>query len=390
MIAHRPGGSRDQCRETAPRDVMLSDVGAFPLGTIADTVRAISDALASFFDSLAQVGFGDLALALALFGSYLVLRALATYNACRAAYPAERILYRHIWGAYVAAFGLNGVVPAGGGSIVQLVLSKRSIPHSRYPAVTVALSVVLVFDTVACIATLIYAFSQPIFPGLGQFVDLNSFDLAFLAGHVALVLFILTATAVLALAAYGWASSRYATFREDLVRGTAILRLRRRYFIGMVLPQSGAYALKVASYWLMLDAFGVGGSLRNALLVLAAQYIASIVPFTPGGLGATQALLVVIFGGAASSGAVAAYSVGQQVALVAFTLLLAFVSIVTIFRYKSFRALLSDARTTHAAERAVELGEEGKEAPAGDGAPASVNDDEALATPESLPAQHHP
>ena len=217
-----------------------------PLASVGDTVSAVSAAIASFFDSIAQVHFGDLALALALFGAYLVMRALASYNACRAAYPEERIEYRRIWGAYVAAFGLNGVVPAGGGSIVQLVLSKHSIPRSRYMAVTVALSVVLVFDTVACLATLGYAFTQPQFPRPGDFVNLNSFDLAFFAGHVALVLFILTAIAVLALwPPTRWASRRYATFREDLWRGTAILRQRRRYVIGMCVPQGAAYGLRV-------------------------------------------------------------------------------------------------------------------------------------------------
>ncbi len=329
-------------------------IEAAPLGSVGDTARAVADAMGSFFDSLAQVRFGDLALALLLFAAYLLLRALATYNACRAAYPDEPIQYRRIWGAYVAAFGINGVVPAGGGTVVQLVLSKRSIPHSRYVAVSVALCVVLVFDTVACAATLGYAFAQPTFPSPGDFVNLNSFDLAFFAGHVSLVLFLLTATALLVLVAYAWASSRFAFFREDIRRGTAILRQRRRYVTGMCVPQGGAYALRVGSYWLMLDAFGVGGSLSNAMLVLAAQYIASIVPFTPGGLGATQALLVVIFASAAPTATVAAYSVGQQVAIVVFTLVVAFVAIAAIFRYRSFRALLSDARATHAAERAAE------------------------------------
>lgn len=351
-----------------------------PVASAADTARAVADAIGSFFDSIAQVHFGDLAFALALFGAYLVLRALATYNACRAAYPQEHIQFRRIWGAYVAAFGLNGVVPAGGGSIVQLVLSKRSIANSRYTAVVVALSVVLVFDTVACAATLAYAFSNPLFPSPGDFVNLNSFDLAFLAGHFPLVLFVVTAAVVLGLTVYGWASRRYASLREDVWRGTAILRQRRRYVIGMCVPQAGAYGLRLGSYWLMLDAFGVGGSLANAMLVLAAQYIASIVPFTPGGLGATQALLVVIFASAASTDTVAAYSVGQQFALVAFTLLLAFISIATIFRYRSFRALLTDARATHAAEIAEERRAE---------RPAPVAVEPALEAPV-LPAPEHP
>jgi glycosyltransferase 2 family protein len=327
---------------------------SLPIGSVADTVRAFTDAAGSFFDSLAQVRPGDLALALLVFCVYLVLRARASFNACRAAYPDAPIEFRRIWGAYIAAFGLNGIVPAGGGSVVQLVLTKASIPRSRYSTITVALCVVLVFDTFACAAIIAYAFTQSVFPRPADFVDLNSFDISFFAGHIGLVLFIITAMAAAALCAYAWASVRYARFRDDLRQGTAILHQRRRYLLGMCVPQGGAYACRIGSYWLMLEAFRIGATLRNALLMLAAQIIAAIVPFTPGGAGAVQALLVVVFAGAASATTVAAFSVGQQIAYLALTLALAFGAMVVVFRYRSFRALLRDTRATHAADLAAE------------------------------------
>jgi uncharacterized membrane protein YbhN (UPF0104 family) len=325
-----------------------------PLASIADTLRAIGDGAGSFFESLAQVRLGYLAAALAAFAVYLVLRARASFNALRAAYPDEPIPFRRIWGAYVAAYGLNGVVPAGGGSVVQLVLTKASIPRSRYATVTVALCVVLVFDTVMMAVILGYAFTQGVFPKPADFVNLNSFDISFFAGHVGLTLFILTCLTFTGLAVYAWAAVRYARFREHVRQGVAILSDRRRYVLGMCVPQFGAYVFRIGAYWLMLDAFRVGGSLRNATLVLAAQIIAAIVPFTPGGAGAVQALLVVIFAGSASSETVAAFSVGQQIAFTVFTLLLGFAAIALIFRYRSFRALLRDTRATHAAEIAEE------------------------------------
>jgi uncharacterized membrane protein YbhN (UPF0104 family) len=341
-------------RVSLPAAHVASALAGMPEASIADTVRAFTDAAGSFFDDLAQVRFGDLVLALAVFSVYLVLRAFASYTACRAAYPDEKIQFRRIWGAYIAAYGLNGVVPAGGGSVVQLVLTKASIPRSRYPTITVALCVVLVFDTVACVAIVGYAFTQNAFPRPADFVDLNSFDIAFFASHVGLVLFLLTVLGTSILAFYGWASARYARFREDVLRGTAILHQRRRFLFGMCLPQAAAYAARIGAYGLMLDAFRIGGSLRNAVLVLAAQIIAAIVPFTPGGAGAVQALLVVIFAGAASTTQVAAFSVGQQIAFVALTLTLGFGAMVLIFRYRSFRALLRDTRATHAADLAAE------------------------------------
>lgn len=333
---------------------LASALMVVPEATIADTVRAFTDAAGQFFDDLTKVRFGDLALALAVFAVYLALRARASFNACRAAYPDEPIEFRRIWGAYVAAYGLNGVVPAGGGSVVQLVLTKASIPRSRYSTITVALCVVLLFDTVACAAILGYSFTDSAFPRPADFVDLQSFDIAFFASHVGLVLFILTALATTGLAAFAWASVRYARFRDDVRQGTAILHQRRRYLLGMCVPQGGAYVCRIGAYWLILEAFRIGGSVRAAVLMLAAQIISAIVPFTPGGAGAVQALLVVIFAGAASSSEVAAFSVGQQIAFVAFTLALAFAAMALIFRYRSFRALLRDTRATHAADLAAE------------------------------------
>ena len=36
------------------------------------------------------------------------LRARASFHILRAAYPAEQIPFRMIWGAYLAAYGFNG------------------------------------------------------------------------------------------------------------------------------------------------------------------------------------------------------------------------------------------------------------------------------------------
>ena len=98
--------------------------------------------------------------------------------------------------------------------------------------------------------------------------------------------------------------------------------------------QFGSWVLRFASYWALLDAFHIGGSVRNALLVLAVQVVASVFPFTPGGAGVQQAFLLTIF---AHSTYVAAFSVGQQIATAALTTALGFGALVLIFRFRSFR-----------------------------------------------------
>ncbi len=88
----------------------------------------------------------------------------------------------------------------------------------------------------------------------------------------------------------------------------------------------------------MLDAFHIGGSVRNALLVLAVQVVASVFPFTPGGAGVQQALLLTIF---THNPYVASFSVGQQIATAVLTSVLGFAALVLIFRFKSFREVIA-------------------------------------------------
>jgi len=318
--------------------------------SIGDTFRAFTEAAGQFFGEFANLDWGSLALALACFAVYLLLRSRATFNALRAAYPQERFTWRRVWGAYVAAYGLNGVVPAGSGSVVQLVLTRASIPNSSYPTVTAALCVGVMFDAVMCALVMAYAFAQGVFPQPRDFGGLSSFDLAFFSSHPAFTLFVLTVLIEGLLIGVAILSRRIAAFWVKTRQGFVILRDPRRYLIGMCAPQLVSWAFRLASYFLLLQAFRIGATVNNAILVLAAQVLAAIVPFTPGGVGVQQALLVVIFSSAAPTDAVAAFSVGQQIAITAFTLALGFGALVVIFRYRSFRQVIRDARRKRAAE----------------------------------------
>ena len=114
--------------------------------------------------------------------------------------------------------------------------------------------------------------------------------------------------------------------------------------------QFASWIARFVSYWALLDAFHIGGSVRNALLVLAVQVVASVFPFTPGGAGVQQALLLAIF---AHNPDVAAFSVGQQIATAVLTSALGFGALVFIFRFKSFREVIARGRSTAAASREV-------------------------------------
>ena len=91
------------------------------IAAITDLFQRIYEAVGSFVDSFAQVELIPLLLGMVAFILYLSMRALALYNTLGAAYPEERIPYRNIWGAYIAAYGFNNIVPARGGDIIKFV-----------------------------------------------------------------------------------------------------------------------------------------------------------------------------------------------------------------------------------------------------------------------------
>src|ERR671915_463905 len=288
-----------------------------PLATLGDSFQSFFDAVDQFFSNLASVRLVPLVLALLLFTAYLTLRARASFNILRAAYPTERFQFREIWGAYFAGYGFNAVIPARGGDVVRLFLTKSSIPNSSYPAVGASFVTELGFDIAMGSLILIFAFTQGVFPKPPDFANLNAFDLSLLAQHP----------------------------------GFTILRDRRRYFREVFAVQFGGWLFRFAAFWALLEAFNVGGSVKNVLLVLGVNAVSAAVPFTPQGAGVQQALLTQVFAGTAAGATVAAYSVGQQIAIGALTFGIGFTALVFIFRVRSFKEVIARGREDRQSDR---------------------------------------
>jgi uncharacterized protein (TIRG00374 family) len=319
----------------------------------AADISSFLDAVDKFFSSLAAVHWGSLLIGLVCFGIYLTLRSRAYFHVLRAAYPGERIQWRRIWGAYIAAYGFNNVVPARGGDVMKLFLVKTSVANSTFSAVGASFFVEAVYDASIGIPVLLFAFTQGVFPKPPDFANLDAFDLSFFAGHLRFTLFLLTAIAIAGLAGFALLSRRIAAFWARVRQGLTILFDRHRYVREVWLVQFAGWLFRFAAFWNLLGAFGIGGSVKNVLLVLGVNAVASVVPFTPGGAGVQQAFLVKVFAGAATGATVAAYSVGQQIAIAAFSLGLGFVALVTIFKFTSFRAVIEAGREARQAEAAT-------------------------------------
>ncbi len=322
--------------------------------SLAHSFNAFVEAAGQFFSDLAAVHWGALVLGLAFFGLNLTLRSRAFFHSLRAAYPAVSFQWRRIWGAYVAAVGFNNVVPARGGDIIKLFLTRSSIPRSTYPTVAAAFFVEAIFDASVGVLVLIFAFSRGVFPKPPDFGKLGSFDIAYLADHFRFTLFLITLLVVLGLVAFAALSARAKAFWVRVRQGVTILTDRRRYLHEVAAWQAVAWLCRAAAFWFLLDAFRVGGSVENVLLVFGVGQVAGAVPFTPGGAGVQQALLVKVFASSAPTAVVAAYSVGQQIAIAAFTAALGLGAVVVIFRFRSFREVIDAGRAHRQAEREAE------------------------------------
>ncbi len=316
----------------------------YPPPLAGDSFSSFFDAIDKFFSSLAAVHWGPLLIALAAFLVYLTFRARASFNILRAAYPDTEIRFRYIWAAYWAGYGFNNVIPARGGDVVRLFLTKTSVPNSSYPAVGSAMLVENVFDATMAVFILTFAFTQGVFPKPPDFSKLPAFDLAFFASHMRFTLFLLTVLGLLSVVGFALLSARVRAFWARVRQGVTIVFDRRRYLREVFLVQLAGWLFRFTAFWFLLSAFNVGGSVRNVLLVLGVNAVAALVPFTPGGAGVQQALLVKVFSGTATGATVAAYSVGQQIAIGAFMFGLGFAALFWIFRFRSFKEVIAQGR----------------------------------------------
>jgi uncharacterized membrane protein YbhN (UPF0104 family) len=327
---------------------------AVPVAAIGDDISNFFGAVGDFFGRLAEIRPISLLIGLTFFGLYLTIRSRAYFHVLRAAYPDEQIAFRRIWGAYIAAYGFNNVIPARGGDVIRLFLTKSRIPNSSYPAVASSFTVELIFDLCMAVPILAFAFSQGAFPKPPDFSDLPAFDLAFFASHPRFTLFLLTVLGIATLVAFALLSARVRAFWGRVRQGVTILFDRRRYFREVFAVQFVGWLFRFTAFFFLLEAFNVGGSVRNVLLVLGVNAVAALVPFTPGGAGVQQALLVKVFSGSATGATVAAYSVGQQIAIAAFTFGVGFAALVWVFRIRSFKEVIAQGRAARSADEAAE------------------------------------
>ena len=155
------------------------------------------------------------------------------------------------------------MIPARGGDVVRLFLTKTSVPNSSYPAVAASFVVEAASTWRWARSMLLFAFTQGVFPKPPDFAKLNAFDLSYFAQHPRFTLFLLTVAGGGALVGFALLSVRVKAFWERVRQGFTILRDRERYFREVFLVQLGGWCFRFAAFWMLLEAFNVGGSVEE-------------------------------------------------------------------------------------------------------------------------------
>ncbi len=269
-------------------------------------------------------------------------RAWAWRNVLRAAYPGARIQFLQLSAAYLAGAGINAIIPARAGDVTKVFLVKRQIPHSSYPAVTSSFLVQTIFDTSIGVLVLLYAITQGLLPPLPRIPDLPAFEISFWADHPKTFLIVTGALLIASAVTVYLLAHRVRRFWDRVKQGVAILTTPRRYLREVAAWQGIGWLFRFAAFWFFLEAFGIGGSIGNVMLVMSVQAIANVIPLTPGGAGAQQALLVATLSGPSRT-AVLSFSVGTQIAMAAWSVVLGFTALLLVFRTTDWRGLIRQA-----------------------------------------------
>jgi uncharacterized membrane protein YbhN (UPF0104 family) len=312
-------------------------------------IHSILHAIGVFFDHLATVEWKWIGLAVAGHIGKLIVVSRAWRNIVKAAYPRSRVRWPQMFGAYVAGTGVNAVIPARGGDAVKLYLAKRRVDGATYTTLVATVLLQTMFDMAVATCFILWAVTQGALPGIDVLPHLPSLDYGWAFRHPTAGLILFVALLLFGGLLLVWIAERIEDFRERVAQGFSAFRDRGYYVSRVVSFQVADWSLRLAVVYCFLHAFGVPATLRNALLVQVSQSLATVLPFSPGGIGTEQAFLVYLFRNVTSHSQALSFSVGVRVTLTIVNAALGFAAILVMMRTLRFRdAVEGDQRRTAA------------------------------------------
>ena len=307
-------------------------------------------ALKVFGDQVTDVGWLALTIALVLQLAKLLVRSVAWRNILQASYPETPIPRRPVLGAYLAGVGVNSIVPGRAGDLVKIYLVHRRVERTTYTTLASTLVTETLLDLVLALAIFLWALTQGVLPSLDVLPSLHSFDWTWLLARTKASAFVFALLATAALVGIWWASRHVEHFKQRVGRGFWILRDRGRYVREVASWQLLSWVFRIGSLYFFLKAFHVHASIHNALLAQVVDSLSTLLPFSPGGVGTKQGLLVYVLKGEASASQLLAFSVGQYVAVTAFNVVVGAIAVYAMLRTLRLREILGRAKAAQSSE----------------------------------------
>jgi uncharacterized membrane protein YbhN (UPF0104 family) len=310
-----------------------------------DSLEQLRDAAAAYGDRFGGTHLLPLAIALLLHLLSLLVRAGVWRGILSAAFPDRRVRLRSVVWSYLAGVGANVIAPFRGGDVVRVVAIRRELGNVSVTTIVSTLVAETAFGVVVVGLMVGATVGLGWLPPIVRLPDAKAFEFSFYARHFVLVGIAIGSLVVAVLLGAEWAMHHLRGFWLHVAAGMRILRSPGRFARVVAAPQLVDWALRVGTAYAMLAAFGIPTALRYAVLAVVIDSVSTALPFTPGGIGAQQGLLVFALSGVAASGQVLAFSIGAQAVIMAFNVLLGLIAIFVLFGHMRMGSVRREAHS---------------------------------------------
>jgi uncharacterized membrane protein YbhN (UPF0104 family) len=261
--------------------------------------------------------------------------AISWLTILRAAFPRSTVPFRPVLAAYATAVALNGFLPANIGTLVMMLMFVTLIAGATFAAIVSGFIVQKIPFTVLSAAVYVYLFATV--PGS------LSVDLDFVSKHPVLCIVIAVAAVVLLVLIVRYFWNRATKLREQIKSGGAILGQRRRFMLGVALPEVASFSARLGIFAVFLSGFAIPVTFHTVVAVTGANSVSSSLSVTPGGVGVTQALNVVVLESVTSTSNATAYSVAQQLIVSTWDVVFAVALVAWVFGWSGGKQLIRES-----------------------------------------------
>jgi uncharacterized membrane protein YbhN (UPF0104 family) len=295
----------------------------------------VADWIDKLFDEIGAVPAGAIVGGVVLETVQTSLAAIGWLTILRAAFPDVAIGFRPVLASYAVAVALNGFLPANIGTIVMMLMFVTLIAGATFATIFSGFIVQKIPFTVFSVAMYVYLFATV----SGSL----SLELGFVSKHPLLTVVIVVGAVVLLVLVGRYFWQRATKLRDQLKNGGAILRQPRRFMLGVALPSALSFSARLGITAVFLAGFSIPVTFHTVVAVTGANSVSSSLSVTPGGVGVTQALNVVVLQSVTTTNNATAYSISQQLIVSAWDVVLAVVLVAWVFGWSGGKKLVRES-----------------------------------------------